>query len=128
MRALRFGKVGRPPRSKFSNRPLRCREGIMHQSTSEARRCDELHLMQQGGLISGLVAHPQKRYRLDVNDQHICDYLADFAYYDKERQMTVVEDVKGFQTEVSRLKLKLMAAIYGIDVELVRKGGSRAWR
>lgn len=128
MRGLRFAKQGRPPRTKFAACPTRCSEGIMHQSGLEARRCSELHLMQQGGLIAGLVAHPQKRYRLDVNGQHICDYLADFAYYDKERHTTVVEDCKGYMTEVARLKLKLMAAVHGIDVELVRESRGRGWR
>ena len=97
--------VKRAPRSKFSNRPLRCQAGSMHQSTSEARRCDELHLMQTGGLIRDLRAHPQVRFRLDVGDHHICDYLADFCYFDNERGQEIVEDVKGFQTEVSKFKL-----------------------
>ena len=115
-------------RSKFNNRPLRCRQNVMHQSTGEARRCDELHLMQQGGLIRDLEAHPQVRFRLDVDGHHICDYLADFVYYDNERKERVVEDVKGFQTEISKFKLKLMAAIHGVNVELVRNSKARGWR
>lgn len=110
--------------AKFSNRPLRgqfC--GVMHQSTGEARRCDELHLMQKGGLIRDLEAHPQVRYDLTVNGVHVCNYLADFRYFDIERGETVVEDFKGYQTEVSKLKLKLMEACHGISVELVRKRG-----
>lgn len=113
-------------RSKFSNRPLRCQAGAMHQSTAEARRCDELHLMVKGNLIRDLEAHPQKRYRLDVNGVHVCDYLADFVYFDLERQERVVEDVKGHQTEVSKFKLRLMEAVHGVSVELVRS--SRSWR
>ena len=123
----RFPKYARA--SKFGNRPLRCRENVMHQSTSEARRCDELHLLQTGRLIRDLRAHPQVVYRLDVNGQHVCNYLADFVYFDTERGCEVVEDVKGFQTEISKLKLKLMEACHGINVELVRHAGkSRGWR
>ena len=92
----------------------------MHQSTAEARRCDELHLMETGGLIRDLRAHPQVRFRLDVNGQHICDYMADFVYFDNERNCEVVEDVKGFQTEISKFKLRLMEAVQGVNVELVR--------
>ena len=117
-----------PPRNKYSASPLRCQQGVMHQSTSEARRCDELHLMQAGGLICDLEAHPQVRFRLDVDGHHICDYLADFVYFDNERQERVVEDVKGFQTEVSKFKLKLMAAVHGVNVELVRNAKGRGWR
>lgn len=100
----------------------------MHQSTSEARRCDELSLMQQGGLIRDLQAHPQMRFRLDVGGHHICDYLADFVYFDNERGERVVEDVKGYQTEISKFKLKLMAAVHGVNVELVRASKVRGWR
>jgi len=97
----------------------------MHQSTAESRRCDELQLMEQAGLIRDLEAHPQRRYRLDVNGVHVCDYLADFTYYDVERGRPVVEDVKGHQTDVSKLKLKLMEACHGIAVEIVRSVRAR---
>jgi Protein of unknown function (DUF1064) len=115
-------------RNKYSSRPNRCSEGIMHQSTSEARRCSELHLMQKGGMIRDLKAHPQVRFRLDVDGHHICDYLADFVYFDNERGEKVVEDVKGFQTEISKFKLKLMAAIHGVNVEIVRSSRGKGWR
>ena len=114
--------------NKFNSSPTRCSEGVMHQSRSESRRCTELHLMQKGGLIRDLEAHPQVRFRLDVDGHHICDYLADFVYFDNERNQRVVEDVKGFQTEISKFKLKLMAAVHGVNVELVRNGRGRGWR
>ena len=118
----------RSPRVRGS-RPLACRQGVIHQSTLEARRCDELHLLQAGELIRDLRAHPQVMYRLDVNGTHICTYRADFVYFDNERGGEVVEDTKGWQGELSKLKLKLMAACHGIDVELVRHAGkSRGWR
>ena len=115
-------------RSKFNNRPLRCKAGSMHQSTLEARRCDELHLMQTGGLIRDLRAHPQVRFRLDVGGHHIADYQADFCYFDTERNAEVVEDTKGMVTEVFRMKAKLMAAVHGVDVEIVRTHKGRGWR
>ena len=126
MRGLRFAKAGRPPRSKFSNRPLRCQGGHLHQSTLEARRCNELTLMEQGGLIRDLEQQP--RFRLDVNGQHICSYVADWKYWDNERGAEIVEDSKGLLTEVCKFKLRLMAAVHGVNVELVRKAGSRGWR
>jgi hypothetical protein len=105
---------------KYGSIPTRCSEGVMHQSRAESRRCTELHLMQKGGLIRDLQAHPQARFRLDVGGVHICSYLADFVYFDNERNVEVVEDVKGFQTELSKFKLKLMEAVRGVTVELVR--------
>ncbi len=114
-------------RAKFHNRPLRCRANHMHQSTLEARRCDELGLMEKAGLIRDL--EQQVRFRLDVNGRHICDYICDWKYFDNERGCEIVEDAKGLMTEVCRMKLKLMAAIHGVNVELVRHAGKpRGWR
>ena len=113
--------------SKYNACPTRCSENVMHQSRAESRRCTELHLMQKGGLIRNLEAHPQVRFRLDVDGHHICEYLADFVYFDNERSERVVEDVKGHQTEVSKFKLRLMAAIHGVTVELVRNTKGRVW-
>ena len=93
----------------------------MHQSTLECRRCDELHLMERGGLIRDLQAHPQPRYRLDVNDVHLCDYLADFRYTDAETGEEVVEDVKGWRTETYRLKKRLMLALHGVEIREVTR-------
>lgn len=106
--------------SKFGNIPNRCSAGIMHQSKLEARRCTELHLMQQGGLISDLEAHPQPRLRLDVNGEHICSYLPDFRYITDTGE-TVLEDTKGIRTEVYKLKARLVKALYGLEVREVRR-------
>jgi hypothetical protein len=103
------------------NKPLRCRQDIMHQSTLEARRCDELHLMQQGGLIQDLEAHPQPVFRLEINGVHICKYLADFRYVDAETGETVGEDVKGWRTETYNLKRRMMKAIHNIVVREVTR-------
>jgi hypothetical protein len=105
---------------KFRNRPTRCRQGVMHQSMAESRRCDELHLMESGDLIRELRAHPQERFRLDVNGTHICDYLADFTYQDCATEERICEDVKGHRTREYELKKKLMLACHGIDVREVR--------
>lgn len=93
----------------------------MHQSALESRRCTELHLMQKGGLISGLEAHPQPRFELDVNGVHIAAYLGDFRYFDKERGETIVEDAKGRRTREYEIKRRLMLAIHGIVISEVRR-------
>lgn len=104
--------------SKYNATPKRCRKGLFHHSTLESRRCDELHLMEQGGLISELQAHPQPKFRLEIDGVHITNYLSDFSY---QRDGTlVVEDVKGCATEVYRLKKRLMLALLKIEVEEVR--------
>lgn len=110
----RWGSFRRRDGSKYGNRPTRCREGVMHHSGKEARRCDELHLLQQGGLISDLEAHPQPRFDLRVNGVEVCRYVADFAYV--ENGARVVEDTKGHRTREYELKRRLMLAVHGVEV------------
>mgnify|MGYP001576445665 CR=1 FL=1 len=100
--------------SKFHNVPRRV-DGILFHSGKEARRYQELKLLEQGGVISGLEL--QKRFRLDVNGVHVCDYICDFSFHDNERRLDVVEDVKGWRTEIYKFKKRLMLACLGIEVE-----------
>jgi hypothetical protein len=102
---------------KFGSKPMRCSQGQMHQSRLEARRCTELHLMVKGGLIRDLVAHPQPRYRLEVSNVHVCDYMPDFVYVDCESGQTIVEDCKGRKTREYSIKEKLMRALHGITIQ-----------
>lgn len=44
-------------------------------------------------------------------------YIADFVYYDKELKQEVVEDTKGFRTDVYRLKKRLLAEKYDIEIK-----------
>ncbi len=87
-------------------------DGITFASKHEAERYSELRLEQFAGEITELEL--QKRYRLDVNGVHICDYIADFVY--KRSGVRVTEDAKGKPTELYRVKKALMRAIYGIDI------------
>lgn len=54
---------------------------------------------------------PQYRVRLDVNGDHICDYMVDFMV---EYANGVVEyhEVKGAWTEAAKLKVALFRALY----------------
>jgi len=55
------------------------------------------------------VSHPVK----------VCTYKADFRYFDKLRKAWVVADAKGVKTALFNLKMKLMKANHGIEVELM---------
>lgn len=81
-------------------------------SKKEAVRWLQLVAMQNAGKISFL--QTQKSYTLEVNGVLICRYRADFVYIENEK--TIVEDCKGFKTDVYKLKKKLMLAIYGIEI------------
>lgn len=90
-------------------------DGYRFDSKKEARRYQELKLLEKAGAIHLLVADKkQLRYELKVNGMKICDYVADFCYI--ENGLPVVEDCKGFKTPEYRLKKKLMLACYSTEI------------
>lgn len=88
-------------------------DGITFASKKEAKRYGELRLMQKAGVIDHLKTHPA--FPLVINDECVCSYIADFCYNLPDGKL-VVEDCKGFKTDVYKLKAKLMKAVHGIDV------------
>ena len=88
-------------------------DGINFHSTWEADRYSELRIMEKAGLISQLKL--QVKYPLKVNGAIVSNYIADFVYYDRERN-EITEDAKGVKAPEYRLKKKLLLAIYGIEI------------
>ena len=89
-------------------------DGIKFHSRKEAARYQELQLMERAGEITDLKL--QVKYSLDVNGVHICNYYADFVYWDYRFCKLIVEDTKGVKTGVYSLKKKLMKACHDIDI------------
>ena len=96
-------------KSKYRARKVEV-DGIIFDSHKEARRYRELKLLEQAGKIKDLGLQPnfllQPSYKKDGKTIRKIEYIADFTYYDLERNEMVVEDVKGFRTDVYRLKKK----------------------
>jgi hypothetical protein len=85
---------------------------------AEARRYRELSLLQRAGQISDLRVHPS--FDLDVNGMRITTYTDDFTY--REHDRLICEDVKGSKTtDASRLRMKLLYAVRGIQVREIRR-------
>ena len=100
-------------RSKYN-----AKKSYGYDSKKEARRADELWKLQLGGFISDL--HKQVPFILqeaftyydhekekEVSVRAVI-YVADFTYFDKERNLNVIEDTKGFKTDVYIVKKKLL--------------------
>lgn len=93
-------------------------DGITFDSKREADRYLVLKSMEEDGDIEGL--RRQVRYELvpafDVDGKHYRPvfYVADFVY--SENGHEVIEDVKGVVTDVYRLKRKLVAYRYGLNI------------
>lgn len=103
--------------SKYRNQKVVV-DGLTFDSKKEAKRYGELKMMVRAGLITRLQL--QVVYRLQVNGFLICKYIADFVYHDVEKNVTQVEDVKGFRTEIYKLKKKLMQALHGIEIKEIK--------
>lgn len=86
-------------------------------STSEANRYAELKLLERNGVILGLKVQPA--YPITINGRKICTYRGDFLYR-RANGVDVLEDVKGAETDVFKLKKKLVEAIYGIAIAVVK--------
>ena len=92
-------------------------DGIKFHSRKEAVRYQELKFLEMAGEIGYLKLQPA--YPCIVNGVKICDYYADFEYITTADTMTHTEDVKGYKTDVYKLKKKLVEAIYKIKIEEV---------
>ncbi len=101
-------KIGR---SKFGNIRTQS-DGFTFDSKKEANRWGQLRLLERTGHIKYLKR--QVAFPLIVNGQLIAKYKADFVY--EEDGKRIVEDTKGFRTQLYLLKKKLMLACLGIEV------------
>ena len=110
--------------TKYRNKPTFV-DGIRFASKKEARRYQELKLLEKAGEISDLELQP--RFEFPINGEPLkyssgrkVTYFADFSYlelYSKTTQNTI-EDTKGFVTPVFKLKAALMKAVHGITVRI----------
>lgn len=107
--------------------------GIVFDSKKEARRYQELLLLEKAGAIQDLqmqvkfVLIPAQRepdtigarggIRKGKTIEKECAYIADFVY--QENGLTVVEDTKGFRTKDYVIKRKLMLYVHGIRIREV---------
>nr|DAZ39099.1 MAG TPA: Endonuclease [Caudoviricetes sp.] len=106
-------------RSKFNAKKTTV-DGLVFDSRREAKRYVELREMERSGEISNL--QRQVRYELipafDAGGKHYrpTSYVADFVYTDAKSGEEVVEDCKGYRTDVYRLKSKMFAHKFGVSI------------
>ena len=128
---------------KYGNIKRRTSDGILHDSTKEARRWIALKLLERAGAITGLqrqvkyILIPKqeetyerispktgKRLKDGVRTlEQECAYVADFVYQDAKTGELILEDVKGYKKGAAYgtfvIKRKLMLWIYGIKIREV---------
>lgn len=102
------------PEHKFHNQ-ITINHGIQFDSKKEALRWDELQHLQRIGVIKNL--QRQVPYELqppyttrDGRKIRKIEYIADFVY--EQGGETIVEDAKGVQTDVFKIKRKMFEYKY----------------
>jgi hypothetical protein len=125
-------------KSKYYNKKTKASDGTIFDSGREARRWEQLIMLQKAGKIVEL--QRQVKYELipaqyetyeryskkgeQLKDgrrliERKVEYVADFVYHDAETGELIVEDTKGVRTKDYILKRKLMLSVYGIRIKEV---------
>jgi len=100
-------------KNKYGNKRITV-NGIHYPSEGEYKRECQLKIQQKAGVIKDLKR--QVTFKLEVNGDLICRYVADWTYIIVETEVFAVEDYKGIVTPMFKLKKKLMKACHGIDI------------
>ena len=90
--------------------------GRIYHSKKEAEYAFELDIRKKAGEIKEWI--PQYKINLKVNGYHIANYYVDFKVI-MANGSEELHEVKGFSTEVWRLKWKLTEALFGDEYNLV---------
>lgn len=87
-------------------------DGRVYHSKAEANYAQELDLLLKAGEV--LEWTPQFKIDLKANGKQICTYIPDFfvVMADGSKEL---HEIKGFATEVYRLKRKIMEATYLVE-------------
>ncbi len=101
-------------RGKYNARKTEV-DGFIFDSRKEANRYQELKMLEAAGEIANLVM--QVRYPCIINGKTVCSYIADFEYITTVDDKLHTEDVKGYKTDVYKLKKKLVEALFDVQIE-----------
>lgn len=86
-------------------------------SWREFTRHAELKLQEKAGLIKSLKR--QVRFPIFINGLKCFSYVADYVYYTQD-DVQVIEDSKGAETDVFKLKKKCVEAYYGVHIKITK--------
>jgi len=122
-RKRKIGASGVVKPNKYRAKKVATDEGVF-DSQMEYKRWCELKALQADGVIKDL--ERQIVYPLEVNGVKIGRFTADHRWRDPVTSAVCVEDVKGVLVRDFTLRVKLMKAIHGIDVQVWPKRKRKA--
>ncbi len=112
--------------------PVHARTGIngrVFHSKTEKDRFEYLRLLAMANEITDLEC--QVKFTLERGDikimagNRVAHYTADFVYTEKGTR--VVEDVKGYPDEQSRLRIRVFEALHGQKVNILKRERGNGW-
>lgn len=106
--------------SKYHNKKV-IYNGIKFDSKLEKDRYITLKWLEKNGKIKDLQLQKafelQPTFKKNGTTYRSIKYIADFYYYDTEKNKYIVEDTKGYRTDVYKLKKKLFEYKHN-DIEI----------
>lgn len=106
--------------AKYHNKKVSY-DGYTFDSIKEKNYYIKLKILEKAGKIKELELQKefelQPSFKLNNKTNRKITYKADFTYKTTEDNKIHVIDVKGFKTDVYRLKKKLFEYRYGIEIE-----------
>ena len=104
--------------NKYKNKKITI-NNITFDSKKESLRYQQLKLLERARVISNLELQKkyilQDKFELNGKKYREISYVADFVYIQDGK--TIVEDTKGFRTEVYKLKKKMFMYKYKMEIK-----------
>lgn len=92
--------------NKFHNKKITI-DGKKFDSKKEAERYQALKLLEKADVIRNLSRQVPFELIPKQKDERAVKYIADFIYIETATGKIIVEDVKGYRTDVYKIKRKL---------------------
>lgn len=106
--------------NKYKNKKV-IYDGIKFDSNREMAYYIKLKMLEQKGIIKDLKLQKsfelQPSFKINGKTYRKITYKADFSYISVEDNKIHIVDTKGFRTDVYKLKRKMFAYEYGIEIE-----------
>lgn len=106
--------------NKYKNKKV-IYDGIKFDSNREMAYYIKLKMLEEKGIIKDLELQKsfelQPSFKLNGKTYKKITYKADFSYVSVQDNKLHIVDTKGFRTEVYKLKRKMFAYKYGIEIE-----------
>lgn len=92
--------------NKYHNKKITV-NGKIFDSKKEAKRYQVLKMLENANIISNLSRQVPFELIPKQKDERAVKYIADFTYIETATGKIIVEDVKGYRTDVYKIKRKL---------------------